>query len=203
MSRHNRKVPTSFYHRFARDARALSDKYAGGRLVSVLEGGYSDRALTSGAMAHLSGLVDEAQFQGKVDEEWWSIENLIKLEKATKKRRGGRPSLTPAADEPWLERTVEIFQSLDTNAKALSPAASSRSLVPPSTMTLRDRKSGNFTPSASPRRGADRKPSSMSPSSSLESSSGSSSSEGEVSAPKKLPRVILRLGPDPSLPSRP
>ncbi|KAH0585778.1 hypothetical protein H2248_007071 [Termitomyces sp. 'cryptogamus'] len=200
MSRHNRKVPTSFYHRFARDARVLSDKYARGRLISVLEGGYSDRALMSGAMAHISGLVDETQLQGKIDEEWWNVENLIKLEKATKKRRSGRPSLTPAANDPWLERAVEIFQSLDTSAKTLIPAASSR-LLAPSTMTLRDRKSGSSTPSVSPQPSADRKPGSVLSSSGTESSDSSSSSEGEISAPKKLPRVILRLGPDPSLSS--
>ena len=78
MSRHNRKVPVSFYHRFARDACALSDKYANGRVISVLEGGYSDRALTSGAMAHLTGLVDVPS-GNKVDESWWNMENLIKV----------------------------------------------------------------------------------------------------------------------------
>lgn len=79
MSRHNRKVPTSFYHRFARDACAFADRYARGSLVSVLEGGYSDRALTSGAMAHLSGLVDINQLGSKIDEEWWNVENLVKV----------------------------------------------------------------------------------------------------------------------------
>ncbi|KAJ3494925.1 hypothetical protein NLJ89_g10712 [Agrocybe chaxingu] len=78
MSRHNRKVPTSFYYRFARDACALSDKYARGRIISVLEGGYSDRALTSGAMAHLSGLVD-VPAGAKVDEDWWNVDNLIQV----------------------------------------------------------------------------------------------------------------------------
>ena len=46
--------------------------------MSVLEGGYSDRALISGTMAHLSGLVD-VSFQSRVDEEWWNVENLIKV----------------------------------------------------------------------------------------------------------------------------
>ena len=46
--------------------------------MSVLEGGYSDRALISGAMAHLSGLVDVPP-QCKVDEDWWNVENLIKV----------------------------------------------------------------------------------------------------------------------------
>jgi hypothetical protein len=71
MSRHNRRVPTSFFYQFARDACALSQRYAGGKLISVLEGGYSDRALTSGSMAHLLGLVD-----CPVDPNWWSPENL-------------------------------------------------------------------------------------------------------------------------------
>jgi histone deacetylase HOS3 len=79
MSRHNRKVPASFYHRFTRDACAFADRYARGRIVSVLEGGYSNRALTSGAMAHLSGLTDISGMGGKIDENWWSVENLSKV----------------------------------------------------------------------------------------------------------------------------
>ena len=39
------RVPPSFFYRFTRDACALADTYAEGRLVSVLEGGYSDRAI--------------------------------------------------------------------------------------------------------------------------------------------------------------
>jgi histone deacetylase HOS3 len=76
MSRHNRKVPTSFYHRFALDTCAVADVYARGRVVSVLEGGYSDRALSSGAMAHICGLVGDTV---QVDERWWDLENLIKV----------------------------------------------------------------------------------------------------------------------------
>jgi len=56
----------------------LSDEYAKGRVISVLEGGYSDRALTSGAMAHLTGLVDVPP-TSNVDEGWWSVDNLIKV----------------------------------------------------------------------------------------------------------------------------
>lgn len=74
MSRHQRKVPVSFYHRFARDTRLFAERYAKGRLISVLEGGYSDRALTSGALAHLTGLVDNGDMG--VDESWWSLGNL-------------------------------------------------------------------------------------------------------------------------------
>jgi histone deacetylase HOS3 len=79
MSRHNRRVPTSFYHRFTRDVCAFAEKWAGGRVVSVLEGGYSDKALLSGAMAHLVGMVD-----GPGDplsrEAWWTpdVVNMVR-----------------------------------------------------------------------------------------------------------------------------
>lgn len=76
MSRHGRKLPTSFFRRFTRDVRTLADKYAKGRIVSVLEGGYSDRALCSGAMAHVLGLAGE---DAEVDESWWSVENLVQV----------------------------------------------------------------------------------------------------------------------------
>jgi len=104
MSRHNRKVPTAFYYRFTRDVLALADTYAKGRVISVLEGGYSDRALTSGVMAHLGGFVDgpsrsdddgNAPRQTLVDQKWWSPQELDKLEAITappKKKRGGRAS---------------------------------------------------------------------------------------------------------------
>ena len=63
----------------------------------------------------------------------------VQLEAATKKRRGGRPSL-PSSTEPWLERATTIFASLDGSA-SLMTSSSSRSVVPipPSTMTLRNR----------------------------------------------------------------
>lgn len=76
MSRHNRRVPTSFYYRFAVDARKFANKHAKGKLISVLEGGYSDRALTSGGMAHLSGLIDTEAIGAQVNEEWWNVTNL-------------------------------------------------------------------------------------------------------------------------------
>ena len=83
--RHHRKVPVGLYHRFTRKACRLADAYAHGRVVSVLEGGYSDRALTSGAMAHLCGLVDlpgqaaTSDSDGWVDHAWWGEGNLVKV----------------------------------------------------------------------------------------------------------------------------
>ena len=58
----------------------MADQFARGRLVSVLEGGYSDKTLIGGAMAHLCGLVDLEKGEGDwVNEEWWNVENLIKV----------------------------------------------------------------------------------------------------------------------------
>lgn len=77
MQRHGCKMPTGFFRRFTKDARTLADKYTKSRMISVLEGGYSDRALISGAMAHVVGLVEEEGYD--IDENWWSVENLVKV----------------------------------------------------------------------------------------------------------------------------
>jgi histone deacetylase HOS3 len=61
MQRHSVNVPTEFYARFTQDVVRLAEEEgtgAEGRVISVLEGGYSDRALTSGVMSHISGLCD-------------------------------------------------------------------------------------------------------------------------------------------------
>lgn len=59
MQRHVVNVPTGFYARIARDVTKIAEEQGtsvDGRLISVLEGGYSDRALTSGVLSHISGL---------------------------------------------------------------------------------------------------------------------------------------------------
>ncbi|GKU01498.1 histone deacetylase hos3 [Fusarium langsethiae] len=62
MQRHKVNVPTEFYARIAQDVVKLAAEeglHVDGRVISVLEGGYSDRALCSGIMSHLSGLVGD------------------------------------------------------------------------------------------------------------------------------------------------
>ncbi|KAI1102198.1 Arginase/deacetylase [Jackrogersella minutella] len=59
MQRHKVNVPTGFYARLTRDVVKLASEEGLGvdsRIISVLEGGYSDRALSSGVFSHLSGL---------------------------------------------------------------------------------------------------------------------------------------------------
>lgn len=62
MQRHNVNVPTDFYARFSRDVVRMAAEEGTsveGRIISVLEGGYSDRALYSGVLSHLSGLAGD------------------------------------------------------------------------------------------------------------------------------------------------
>ncbi|KAK0309009.1 histone deacetylase [Friedmanniomyces endolithicus] len=112
MQRHKVNVPTEFYARFTRDVVQVAHEVGSGcdgRVVSVLEGGYSDRALCSGVLSHLSGLCAEPagpreeegpiaqmpldklmnglRINGKsspphlrYDKSWWSVENLTALE---------------------------------------------------------------------------------------------------------------------------
>ncbi|KAG5367215.1 Histone deacetylase HOS3 [Yarrowia sp. B02] len=56
MQRHSVNVPVEFYHRFSKDSAALASYYKG-KLLSLLEGGYSDAALSTGVWSHLTGLV--------------------------------------------------------------------------------------------------------------------------------------------------
>jgi histone deacetylase HOS3 len=59
MQRHKVNVPTEFYARLTRDVVKLAAEEGcsvQGRIISVLEGGYSDRALCSGILSHISGL---------------------------------------------------------------------------------------------------------------------------------------------------
>lgn len=61
MQRHQVNVPTDFYARFTHDVVSLAEEAAtgvNGKVISVLEGGYSDRALMSGVLSHVSGLAE-------------------------------------------------------------------------------------------------------------------------------------------------
>lgn len=69
MQRHSVNVPTDFYARFTADIVKLShedDLGVDGRVISVLEGGYSDRALTSGVLSHICGLAGDTVGKGPV-----------------------------------------------------------------------------------------------------------------------------------------
>ncbi|QLG70450.1 hypothetical protein HG535_0A03890 [Zygotorulaspora mrakii] len=72
MQRHGVNVPTNFYTMFTKDALKLAQMHSDGKVLSVLEGGYSDKAITSGTFAHLIGL----QNQNWIKE--WGSEQVVK-----------------------------------------------------------------------------------------------------------------------------
>lgn len=84
---------TSFFSRYTKDIVNFADKYAGGKVVSVLEGGYSDRALTSAAMGHVIGMLDQ-----RGEDTWWSEPELVTV------RRTTFSVVSPVANYPALDR---------------------------------------------------------------------------------------------------
>ncbi|KAG8766343.1 hypothetical protein FRC15_006459, partial [Serendipita sp. 397] len=155
MSRHGRKVPVGFYYRFTKDAKAFAAEFSNGKVVSVLEGGYSDRTLMAGGMAHLAGLVEDGEGTLRGPEGWWSDINLDLLEKACKKRKGRQSVGKPV--EQWVERSVEILAAIDPHngpPPPSPPGGSRKSLFPinqptpsaPSPMLLRERRKPQTPP---------------------------------------------------------
>lgn len=62
MRRHGVQVPNSFYYRFTRDAKMLARVHSdGAKVLSLLEGGYSDGALSAGVYSHLAGFASASE----------------------------------------------------------------------------------------------------------------------------------------------
>jgi histone deacetylase HOS3 len=113
MQRHGYNLPTHFYQRFASDAIALADRYTSGKILSVLEGGYADRAITSGTFAYMVGLAGatEKSVDGK-DPQWWSVPRLTMLEKCSKKLPAIKNHSPVDADARWITDTVSLAARL-------------------------------------------------------------------------------------------
>ncbi|KAL7934252.1 hypothetical protein V8C35DRAFT_38721 [Trichoderma chlorosporum] len=169
MQRHQVNVPTEFYARLTQDIVKLAGEeglFVDGRIVSVLEGGYSDRALTSGILSHLSGLVgnQNVPHQGRLsfaqstygdddeypahslssinpyDPSWWSADQLEKLEATI-----GLPDLTPKKPRMVTPPTYCTPTHAST-ARAVDPLKMRRSM---STLVSRSAVSSR-SPSPSP-----------------------------------------------------
>lgn len=115
MQRHGYNLPTHFYQRFACDTIDLANRYAAGKILSVLEGGYADRAITSGSyafMVGLSGVSEEAV--NHMSREWWSVQRLVLLEKCAKKTAPQTKSNQSSADYDarWVSDTVSLATRL-------------------------------------------------------------------------------------------
>lgn len=137
MQRHAVTVPTSFYNRFTRDAMGVAKRYAGGKVLSLLEGGYSDAALSTGVFSHLTGL---ANAPWKDD---WSSKTLVK-----EFERGCKLKYIPPSTQTWITQSVMLGRSLwpyEVKEQAIAASTNTRastktvdSLATPS-RALRDR----------------------------------------------------------------
>lgn len=163
MQRHKVYVPTDFYARFTQDVVKLAEEVEGceGRVISVLEGGYSDRALCSGVLSHLSGLCASpvtsltkgvgalmdlsSQMTGLsingnglsgqpgYDKEWWSAENLTALEMKVNPPPPPQGKKVRTGPQPTYATPTESFayKVVDTNKFARSIAGTMREAPTP------------------------------------------------------------------------
>ncbi len=121
MQRHGVHVPTSFYSKFTSDAVKLANKHSNGVLLSLLEGGYSDGALTSGVFSHLIGL----QCQ-KWDHGWGNQEVVKELVKGCKPK--WTPLKTPNTDiKQWANQVCKLGRSMLPEAIIHPPTTSTKS----------------------------------------------------------------------------
>lgn len=158
MQRHKVYVPTDFYARFTQDVVKLAEDVEGceGRVISVLEGGYSDRALCSGVLSHLSGLCAtpvtpltkgvgalmdlSSQMTGlsinglglsqplSYDKKWWSAENLTALEMKVNPPPPPQGKKVRTGPQPTYATPTESFayKVVDTDKFARSIAGTMR-----------------------------------------------------------------------------
>ncbi|KAH9993657.1 hypothetical protein F4779DRAFT_608528 [Xylariaceae sp. FL0662B] len=83
MQRHKVNVPTEFYARITRDVVRIASEEGlsvEGRVISVLEGGYSDRALYSGVLSHLGGLAGREPMTPRGSTPRGSVSNGLNFE---------------------------------------------------------------------------------------------------------------------------
>lgn len=108
MQRHDVNVPTEFYTMFTKDALKLAQLHCQGKVISLLEGGYSDKAIASGVFAHLIGL----QNQDWIKE--WGSEQVVK-----EIVRGCKPNWKPYKTKKskdviriWAEEVINLGRSM-------------------------------------------------------------------------------------------
>lgn len=110
MQRHQVNVPTEFYARIAQDVIKLAAEeglHVEGRIISVMEGGYSDRAISSGVFSHLSGLAgDQSMDQmihstGSLGYEMGQRIGVVPEQEETELDEKSSPNLRHTYDPTW------------------------------------------------------------------------------------------------------
>ncbi|KAI4853242.1 Arginase/deacetylase [Aureobasidium sp. EXF-8845] len=126
MQRHAVNVPTEFYARFARDVTKLAQEEgtgANGRVISVLEGGYSDRALCSGVLSHISGLCQDPSATASNGLEASHTDDIASAMESMNisSSANGSARRTPEYDPNWWD--VKNLQALETHVTPPPPPA--------------------------------------------------------------------------------
>lgn len=113
MQRHGINVPTSFYATFTHDVVKLAKIHTDGRVISFLEGGYSDGALTTGIFSHLIGLNNDEEFLWNPT---WGTDQVMKeLTKGCKKNWA--PYKKPQSDITiWANEVIKLGRAMMPNA---------------------------------------------------------------------------------------
>lgn len=118
MQRHGINVPTSFYSKFTNDVVKLS-KIHNCKILSFLEGGYSDGALSTGVFSHLIGLTNNLTGQEDDSNLWnstWGSEQVMReLTKGCKKN--WFPYRQPKTDVTiWANEVIKLGRAMSPNA---------------------------------------------------------------------------------------
>lgn len=135
MQRHGICVPTSFYATFTRDVVKLARIHTSGKVISFLEGGYSDGALISGVFSHLIGLTNTTDPEdGSPQTLWnktWGSDAVIK-EICKGCKRNWAPYKNPRSEVTiWANEVIKMGRSMMPNA------------ILPSNMVYYDKKTNN------------------------------------------------------------
>lgn len=106
MQRHKVNVPTEFYARLTRDVKRIAGEEGcsvDGRIISILEGGYSNRALASGVLSHISGLAgsDPDVVEREIDPSGLGFEIAQRAGALSLKTENLDNHVMPAYDPSW------------------------------------------------------------------------------------------------------
>ncbi|CAI5759565.1 unnamed protein product [Candida verbasci] len=113
MQRHGINVPTSFYSTITKDIVKLAKIHTGGKVISFLEGGYSDGALSTGIFSHLIGLNNDDEVLW--NQTWGSEQVMKELIKGCKKIWS--PYKKPQSDITiWANEVIKLGRSMMPNA---------------------------------------------------------------------------------------
>ena len=141
MQRHQVNVPTNFYARLSHDVVMIAEEEGlgvDGRVISVLEGGYSDRALMSGVLSHISGLSVPSQ-TSKLS----SANDGLGLERSS--RLGNRKLITDVGEKHEISQPG-VATPLDADWWSLSSLEELEATVKPPSAVAPKKQRGDVKP---------------------------------------------------------